>query len=104
MNSNELYQFYVTLSSFSNWPVFSAFFFSVARADRGGSSSFSYSLHSTNTYGPNTFQKIQVKTVLSGRAPLRWYVMSTKKVTISILLSSCKKTKKNCCLLTLELH
>ena len=26
MNSNELYQFYVTLSSFSNWPVFSAFF------------------------------------------------------------------------------
>ena len=71
MNSNELYQFHVTLSSFSNWPVFSAFFFLVARADRGGSSSFSYSLHSTNTYGPNTFQKIQVKTVLSGRAPLR---------------------------------
>ena len=61
MNSNELYQFYVTLSSFSNWPVFSAFFFSVARADRGGSSSFSYSLHSTNTYGPNTFQKITSK-------------------------------------------
>ena len=70
MNSNELYQFHVTLSSFSNWPVFSTFFFSVARADRGGSSSFSYSLHSTNTYGPNTYQKIQVKTVLSGRAPL----------------------------------
>ena len=80
MNSNELYQFYVTLSSFSNWPVFSAFFFSVARADRGGSSLFSYSLHSTNTYGPNTFQKIQVKTVLSGRAPLTYNIVNINMV------------------------
>ena len=36
-------------------------FFSVARADRGGSSSFSHSPHNTNTYGPNIFQKMQVK-------------------------------------------
>ena len=65
-----------SINSTSHWAAFQIglfsplFFFSVARADRGGSSSFSYSLHSTNTYGPNTFQKIQVKTVLSGRAPL----------------------------------
>ena len=90
MNSNELYQFHVTRSSFSNWPVFSAFFFSVARADRGGSSSFSYSLHSTNTYGPNTFQKIQVKTVLSGRAPLNTTLdirdVALEKESVHVLL------------------
>ena len=70
MNSNELRQYDVRLTSFCNWPDFSAYFFSVARADRGGSSSFSHSQHNTNTYGPNIFQKMQVKTFLCGRAPL----------------------------------
>ena len=43
MNSNELRQYDVRLISCCNWPDFSAYFFSVAIADRGGSSSFSHS-------------------------------------------------------------